>query len=421
MAASHSPPQPASPFDAEVARLREVGALGRSTQLQRLFDFLVQCHAEGRVPKEIEVAIGAFGREADFDAGQDALVRVHAHKLRRRLEDHYRDEGDKAICRLCLPRGEYRLAVVDEAAPEEPAAAPVLPPSAPRRGRPHPAWALCALLVLCVGWLLWRDANRPYDPSVSAARMSALWQPLLSDRLPIQIVLGDYYIFGERDVGDDIQRLVRDFSINSRQDLERRIVTDPERAGRYADLHLGYLPTSSAQALREVLPVLTSSGKRVSVTLSSELDPSTVKSTHIVYIGYMSALRMLRDITFMSSRFSFGSSYDEIIDDITGKLYVSEGNQPRPNDQRFRDYGYVSTFTGPGGNHHVVIAGARDVGLMQAAESAVDPTQLEALAGEVADASEYEALYEVVGVNGVNIESRLVAASKLEPVPMEAY
>ncbi len=68
----------------------------------------------------------------------------------------------------------------------------------------------------------------------------------------------------------------------------------PDRASRYADLNLGYLPTSSAQALREVLPVVMASGKPVMLTLASELDPATLKTTHVVYLGYLSALGMLR-------------------------------------------------------------------------------------------------------------------------------
>ena len=158
----------------------------------------------------------------------------------------------------------------------------------------------------------------------AAARASVLWAPLFADDLPIQLVLGDYYIFGERDEGNGIRRLIRDFDVNSREDLEQRFISDSSQAARYADLKLGYLPTSSAQALRQVLPVLTSSGKRVSLTLASELDPSSIKSTHIVYIGYLSALGMLRDMAFAGSRYSFGGSFDELIDHETGQAWVAK-------------------------------------------------------------------------------------------------
>lgn len=399
----------AAAFAAEVERIRGSALLGRGTQMQRLFEFLVTCHAAGRVPKELEVAVDGFGRAADFDVAQDATVRVTVHKLRRRLEDFYRDEAAAAPFRLSLPRGEYRLALESTTTPEQHAAAqgwrrwwPVTPRE---RAAALVVAALAALSLLLAGLLLSRPA---LDTRASKVRDSGLWAPLLADRLPIQLVLGDYYIFGETDGAGMVRRLVRDFDVNSQQDLEQRFVTDPSLASHYADLNLGYLPTSSAQALREVLPIVTATGKHVTLTLASELDPSTIKTTHVVYIGYLSALGMLQDMVFAGSRYSFGGSYDELIDTDTGKTWVSEAGEPHPNTERYRDFAYLASFRGPGDVQHLVIAGTRDTGLMQAAETAAAPEALQELARQHAAWRGFEALYEVQGVNGLNVESRLL-------------
>jgi len=204
---------------------------------------------------------------------------------------------------------------------------------------------------------------------------------------------------------------VRDFDINSPDDLEQSFISDPALAKKYADLKLGYLPTSSAQALREVLPVMVASGKHVSLTLASELDPSTIKTTHIVYIGYLSALGMLSDVVMAGSRYSFGGSYDEMIDTKTGNTWMSEAGEPHAPSERYRDFAYLASFRGPGGNQHLVIAGTRDTGLMQSAESAASDAALQVLAAKKLPASGFEALYEVQSVNGVNVEARLIDAS----------
>ena len=376
--------------------------------MQRLFEFLVTCQAAGRIPKELEVAVDGFGRSADFDVAQDATVRVTVHKLRRRLEDFYRDEGAAAPFRLSLPRGEYRLALEAGAAAQaapQPGWRRWWPATARERGAAIAVVVLAALTLLLAGMLL----NRPaVDTRVSKVRDSGLWAPLLSDRLPIQLVLGDYYIFGETDGTGTVRRLVRDFDVNSQQDLEKRFVSDPSLASHYADLNLGYLPTSSAQALREVLPIVAASGKHVTLTLASELDPSTIKTTHVVYIGYLSALGMLQDMIFAGSRYSFGGSYDELIDTQSGETWVSEGGEPHPSAERYRDFAYLAGFTGPGEVQHLVIAGTRDTGLMQAAESSVAPEALQELARQRTPWRSFEALYEVQGVNGLNVESRLI-------------
>jgi hypothetical protein len=405
-------------FLAEVERVRASGILGRSVQLQRLFDFLVACRASGRVPKEIEVAVDCFERDAGTDVAQDATVRVAAHKLRKRLEDFYRAAGEPQ--RLTIPRGEYRLAMQPVAANAAPGTSParwrgLLPASLRER-----LFAATALLCLLAAALAFTFAmHRPGQsaaPGLATLRDSNLWGPVLADDLPVQLVLGDYYIFGERDEQGRIQRLVREFNINSRRQLEQGFVGNPERARQYTDLNLGYLPTSSAQALREVLPVIMSAGKPVMLTLASELDPATFKSTHVVYLGYLSGMGMLEDMVLAASRYSIGGSYDELIDSVSGAARVSEAGEAHPPGTRYVDYAYLAALRGPGGHMHLVIAGTRDVGLMQAAELAADQGRLKDLQAALPPGA-FEALYEVQGLNGINVEVRLLDAS---PAPAQA-
>jgi hypothetical protein len=402
---------PPDPILAHAERIRASGVLGRSGHIRRLFDFLVACALQGRVPKEIEVAIDGFGKGSGFDSSRDALVRVYVHKLRRKLDDYYAAAGTGPDGRLVIPRGEYRLAV---AARQE-------VPVTGRRELTRREWlglGVIGLLLaasVALGWGLLRASAPGAAADVAAARRSAIWGPLLDDDLPVQVVIGDYYIFGERDPGgSQPSRLVRDFEINSRQDLERRIRDRPALAGRYEDVNFGYLPTSSAYALRDLLSVLLAAGKRVRITLASDFSPASFKSSHVVYVGYLSALGMLQDVVFAGSRFSVGSSYDELIDTLTGTPYVSEAGEPLTDSERYRDYAYFSTFAGPNGNRHVIIAGTRDTAVRQAAEMLVDPRRIAELAAKAGANADFEALYEVYGVNRTNIEARLLVAGPLD-------
>lgn len=396
-------------FEAEIARLRGSGVLGKGTQMARLFDYLVACQAAGRVPKEAEVAVDCFDRGADVDLSQDATVRVAAHKLRRRLEDFY---GNSTAPRLTLPRGEYRLVLAEGVPPPAVQAVSWWRRLLPQTPRERLAGVL-VLLLLAATVVATTLALRPppLEPQLARLKASALWAPLFADDLPVQLVLGDYYIFGERDARGDVRRLVRDFTINSRRDLERGFVADPALQERYADLNLGYLPTSSAQALREVLPVLRATGKPLMLTLASELDPATVKSTHIVYLGYLSALGMLEDMMVASSRYSFGGSYDELVDSVSGQAWTSDAGIPHGVTERYSDYAYLAQLAGPGGLRHLIIAGTRDTGLMQAAETAADAAQLRAIDAGLPGHAPFEALFEVQGLNGINVQSRLIEAS----------
>src|SRR5271156_7141036 len=56
---------------------------------------------------EYEIAIEALGRRSDFDPSQDSIVRVEAHRVRKRLRDHYELEAPHSALRLILPQGSY--------------------------------------------------------------------------------------------------------------------------------------------------------------------------------------------------------------------------------------------------------------------------------------------------------------------------
>src|SRR5690606_26393696 len=80
---------------------------------------------------------------------------------------------------------------------------------------------------------------------------------------------------------------------------------------------------------------------------------------------------------------------------------------------KYHDYGYFATFSGPKGNQIVVIAGTRDVAVMQTAEALTSPGPLAALSRQSGAAREFEALYEVYGMDRLNLDGKLLLTSAL--------
>lgn len=402
-------------------RLRERGGLDRSGVLTRLFDYLLDAAGRGAPPKETEIAIAVFGRSADVDLSQDASVRVAIHRLRKKLESFYLGPGRDEPVRLALPRGGYNL-VLESNAPEPPRGEPELdePASARRRWRlPRLSWPVLAaitaanLIVLAVaGWLAFAPRGE-----LAAVRRMEPWAAVTRPERTTLLVVGDFYIFAETDPTRSIDRLIREYTINSREDLDVYIMANPELYGIWRDLDLHYVPTSLTLALRELLPVLDSAPerpRRLRVMRASLLTPTMLRDNDIVYLGYLSSLGPLRERVFAGSRFAVGETYDELIDTRTGRKHRSEEGGPRDDRSARHDLGYLAAFNGPSGNRIVVVAGARDVGLMEMAETATRPEALRALRQSVGDAEAFEALYEVEGVGRLNIGAELIAASPLK-------
>jgi hypothetical protein len=413
-----------SQIDDHAERIRASEVLGRSDQLRRLFDYLVECSRSGKVPKESVIAVEVFGRGTDFDVSQDAAVRVYIHKLRRKFEEFYAEHPQIGPDRLAIPKGEYRLIL--EHPPIETPPPEVVPPP-PRTRNPWKIATFGAVAVLLaigvVAAVLWqqREGNR-------LAQLSAnpVWAKLLEDTRPITVVLGDYYIFAETDELSQPQRLVREFSINSRSDLDQYLMEHPQMADKYMDAQLSYLPTSSAYVIADIMPLLATTHRPIRIRMMSELEPDALKSTDVVYVGYLSGLGMLADATFSGSRFSVGSSYDELTDDKTHTRYVSQAGDryARPQDESgpltYREYSLIAGFEGPSGNQMLIIAGMRDVGLMQAGEALTGTSSLRQLSKRL-PGGPFEALYEVTGMNSTNVASKLLVTSARKPVGVWSF
>jgi hypothetical protein len=395
-------------------QFRASGLLGKPGTLSRLFDYLLTRSLEGDAPKETEIALQVFGKSPTFDVSQDAVVRVYVHKLRRRLEE-FNSRAASGGAKVVIPKGEYRLLLEH---PVEPASEIVAPPVPPVR---RANWlgiglAICGALV--VGALLgtgFSAGGAQWD--MREVRNSAVWAPVLDDDRPITIVIGDYYLLGEANPQTGhIDRLVREFFINSHEDFRDHAELNPQLMQRYRNLDLTYLPAASAFALQDVVPVLGSS-KPVRVVLMSQLDANSLKNSHIVYIGYISGLGMLGDRVFAASRVAPGGSYDELVDNQTQHTYLSTAMGAMP-DGEFRDYGYFSTFAGPDGNRIVVIAGTRDIGVMQVAQSLSQRSAIRELCQHAGAARAFESLVEVSGMGktGLHARSLFVSGMKAEKV-----
>jgi len=371
-------------FEAEVARVRGSGVLGRSHGLSRLFDYLAEQALAGRAVREADIAVDVFGREVDL-AG-DASVRVYVHRLRKKLDEFYKGRSP----RLALPLGEYRLALVED----EPA------PATARRRWPWVVAAAAVLLAVAVGATLWLGRATPVE-------RAPLWAGFGRER-PVLVVVGDYYIFGDTEGTEDPRRMIRAFDINSPADLDAFLMERPELQGRYMDLDTYYTPVGATLALRQVLPLarrLAREDERLRVVTSSHVTPEMLKGADVIYVGYLSALRLLQAQVFDRSRFEVGETYDELIDRRTGRIYVSGAGTAHP-DRPNQDYGYLAAFEGPAGNRMVVIAGARDIGVMQAAELAAGGE-----ASAAAKAPPFETLYLVEGVGRTNLSASPVVTA----------
>jgi hypothetical protein len=188
----------------------------RSAQFLR---YVVEQAIEGHLDslKERMIGVELFGRLPDYDTSEDAIVRVTASDVRKRLLQHYGQYGATSGLRITLPLGSYVPVITHEkrlpmnGAPAARAEDPPHLPPAPNAARPEPnqvqassetderqrprwrLWLIAAVAILsAVGlfaggrWLGHYDALTPI-PLLS----SSPWRVFVNSPHPTHIVFSD--------------------------------------------------------------------------------------------------------------------------------------------------------------------------------------------------------------------------------------
>ncbi len=407
----------------QARRVRATIGTKRSDKLLRLFDFLLARTLEGRPPSEMEIANEAFSIGPTVDGPQDATVRVYVHRLRKSLE---LSQADMAGPRLFIPKGEYALMLEEESEDAGSVAAEAVPDADGKPQDPRRRWwwwfvglVVAGLALNALVW--WGYARRDVAAEAPAVVATTLWGPLAGDSRPVTVVMGDYYLYGEKPDGEaGAPRLIRNPAINAREDLDLYLMARPEERARITDSDKRYLPSSAVAALGDVYKALRditrTSGRKLSLLPVSQLTPDILKSSDIVYIGQLGGLgTLLRNPLFQASGFQVGETYDELIDSASGRRFRSDGGLVLADERMARrDFGYLASLPGPSGNHIVVIAGTRDPALRQMAEYAANPAKLAALTGAVPGGRHgFEALYQVRTLGSLNVNGQLLLARPL--------
>ncbi len=96
------------------------GLFDRSPNLELLLKYVCEKYFEGAADaiKEYNIAVEALGRRPGFDPKRDSIVRVEAHRLRKRLRGYYEAEGATHPVRIDIPSGQYGPQFIHQQPPQ---------------------------------------------------------------------------------------------------------------------------------------------------------------------------------------------------------------------------------------------------------------------------------------------------------------
>jgi hypothetical protein len=188
----------------ELEALLASGIFDRAPNMAHLLRYVCEKHFEGTGDqiKEYNIAVEALGRPPQFDQKRDSIVRVEAHRLRKRLKEYYETEGASHAVRIEIQPGQYAPRFrPHEPAGLEPAAnsaipsysplKAVLPPETMDRSRRTLFVSLgLVLAVLAVGAWLKRPVKATSELAPRVTRTATPVSEIAAERPEIRILAG---------------------------------------------------------------------------------------------------------------------------------------------------------------------------------------------------------------------------------------
>ncbi len=302
----------ADQYRAELSAVLSSDVFKRSPKLSRLLTYLCDKHLQGRETEitEYSIALDVLGRDAKFDPQQDAVVRVDAHHLRKRLKQYYAGAGSDHELQIILPNGQYRLEFVARPEPSIDVESHVPAIEKLPRSRTWAWVAIGAVVVVLAGGLLTIGArSKASPPSVQPVAIAGQANEI---RIAAGDRKGDYVdSFGRTWQSDryfsggttfhrafrEIQR-ARDSELYQSGREGEFVYTIPLRPGIY-ELHLYFAETGVvSEALRSVgiaingkpvanLDIASDAGgiNTATVKIFKDISPSDDGFLHLMFQG----------------------------------------------------------------------------------------------------------------------------------------
>jgi hypothetical protein len=394
------------------------GQLGKSETSRRLMTYLVECAIRNDAPKETEIAIDVFGKNASFNGSEDSVVRVSVRTLRQKLAEYYAGSGRDDELHFDIPKGGYRLTFVPHVQQTEQPAATL--PSAGAAHWPRKAvTAIAVALTLLAASLLFNayqwQSGVEVSPQLAGVRSSAVWADIAESRRPLTIVLGDLFMFTQTDPATGRTLTVRDAGINSSEELRAFLASNPSFAAERGQRYVTMIQKSAAIGMASILPLVNRPGRSIDVTVRDDFTVDAIRKNDIIYIGPLARLGPLAGYYQMRSRYRYTAEGSTITDNATRKVFSPEGTL----GEQHMDYALAAKFIGPTGNHIMIFtSGARNAGLLQIVRTLTSPEGVASFESKLRAKSavlpeEFEALLTVTGFKATDLTAEVIDVSPL--------
>lgn len=344
----------------QVARILRSETLRQSETLKRLFAYLAEKSLSGEAAqlKEYSIGVDVFGKPANYEPQRDASVRIQAGKLRQKLEEYYRKEGQNDPILIDFPKGHFELRFSPNTTPA---------PAPPQRVWNPPTLALAGLWLLTIAGFLAYVARQSRDMT---AEQRAIWAPLVEADRPVLLCLGTPLFVKDSRGFFRSPRVNRWEEVLQAPDLEW--LRPQLLAEKAVPVHI-YTGVGDAMAAVEVARLLSAAGARFNVRRSSAVSWEELLHNHIVFLGPPKYTPRLNEIPVRLDLVMEGRRIHNLRP-RDGEPEWLEGNWPETSSHVVDDYAMISRVPGVHGrSRYLILSASSTEGTAAAALYVTDP------------------------------------------------
>ncbi len=346
----------------ELERILAGPSIRGARRSQEFLKYIVLNALEGRsdLLKERSIGINVFQRAPDYDTGDDAIVRVKASELRKRLAQFYHEAGPGPEVSIELPSGsympEFRFHETSTEAPQV-----VVPPARPelvRASDKTPMRTRKLLLVVALVLMIAAMGILYYHRSATGGALDRFWAPVFANERPVLLCVAHPVVFTVRSPTRD--------AIVQNSPPELVPSADITRDG---DNYIGY---GDAFALAQLSGFFNRKQKQVSIRMGNDIGFADLRAQPAILIGAFTnqwTMQMTSNLRFIFDR---QDGQYVVRDQIEKQVWARDPAKPNV------DYVILSRiFDSKSGDVVITAAGLAHAGTYMAGEFLTNPTYFE--------------------------------------------
>jgi hypothetical protein len=357
-----------------LSRLENSEEFYNSKKYLDLLKYLIEKTEKGISPKEKDIATEALEKGDDFDPIIDTSVRVYIYRLRKKLQDYYKNEGYLDNYQISIPKGEYYIEFSKHKNKTD--------HNHKRQiNLPFIAVTIISLLSLSALIYLWHDYLSFQESLKIIDKQNDIWAPFVDSQHSTLLVLGDHFFYASRENNDySTDKHIRSHKINNMDDFNEFLARKQNTSNiKYFKDDEYFLDPYCVQTLIYLNPIFYGVRKNFEIKMASRVKWEDFRNYNIIFVGSFKTLGIFN--TFLNNlhiKHELFPLPNKIIiaDSLSNSMEIFNTSISKEPPMFHREYSMIAKIPGPNNNVILVLCGFNYIGVENALKTITIPERL---------------------------------------------